>query len=135
MLWKSRENVAISKWKDKKDVYTIRNAHTPERKQTAIRNVKVVIDYNAHMSGIDRSDQMFLYHSSLRKTVKRYKTVGIHVQNNPLINGHYMYLKYSGGTNLSKCNTFQSRYHHRASWRIEEKKSCAGVEVPHIDLT
>ena len=58
-LWKSQENVAIFRWKDARHVYAIRNAHTPELKQTTILRKKelvrpnVAIDYNANISGID----------------------------------------------------------------------------------
>ena len=54
-----------------------------------------MIDYNYNMSGIDRSDQMLSYHSSLRKTVRWYKKVGVHILEILLINAHYIYLKYS----------------------------------------
>ena len=58
-LWKSQENLAIFKWKDARHVYAIRNAHTPELKQTTNLRKKefvtpnVVIDYNPNISGID----------------------------------------------------------------------------------
>ena len=74
--------MVILKWKDKRDVYVISNAHTPELKQTTNQRGKelvklnVIIDCNANMSGIDQSDQMLSYHSSLIKTVRWYKKVG-----------------------------------------------------------
>ena len=39
----------------------------------------MVKDYNSSMSGIDRSDQMLSYHSSLRKTLRWYKKAGVHI--------------------------------------------------------
>ena len=61
-----------------------------KRKQT-VWKPNIVLDYNKHMSGIDRSDQMLSYHSSLRKTVRWYKKVGIHLLEVFLINAHYLY--------------------------------------------
>ena len=54
-----------------------------------------VKDYNAYMSGIDRADQMLSYHSALRKTLRWYKKVGIHLLEIFLYNAHYLYNKYS----------------------------------------
>ena len=105
MLWKSRENVVILKWKDEQNVYAISNAHTTELMQATNRHDKelvkpnIVIDYHANMPGVDTSDQNFSYHSSLRKTVRWYKKVGVHIYETLLINAHYIYLKYCKGAN------------------------------------
>ena len=45
------------------------------------------------MSGIDRSDQMLSYHSSLRKT--RLEKVVVHLVELLLVNAHYLYSRYS----------------------------------------
>ena len=69
-------NITICKWKDKRDVYTISNADVPTMVNVANRNGKVtkkpnlVRDYNAGMSGVDRSDQMLSYHSALKRSVR-----------------------------------------------------------------
>ena len=85
MAWAQSDNVVVIKWKDKRDVHAISNAHSPEIVHTKNRRGKelmkpnVIRDYNANMSGIDRSDQMMAYHSGLRKTVRWYKKVGVHI--------------------------------------------------------
>ena len=45
------------------------------------------------MSGIDRSDQMLSYHSVLRKTIRWYKKVGVHIFEIYMANSFYLYVK------------------------------------------
>ena len=60
MKWLSLGDVTVAKWKDKRDVRVISNAHTPE--MVAVSNQRGVVrqkpnivrDYNQGMSGIDR---------------------------------------------------------------------------------
>ena len=61
-----------------------------KRKQT-VWKPNIVLDYNEHMSEVDRSYQMLLYNSSLRKTIMWYKKVGVHILEVFLINAHYLY--------------------------------------------
>ena len=76
VVWKSQGEVVVCKWKDKRDVLTISTAHIPEMVNVTNRRGQeklkpnLIKDYNAFMSGIDRSDQMLSYHSSLRKTLR-----------------------------------------------------------------
>ena len=76
VTWESNEEVPVCKWKDKRDVLTITNAHVPGMGDITNRNGKTkkkpisVRDYNNGMSGIDRSDQMLSYNSALRKTIR-----------------------------------------------------------------
>ena len=92
-------DISVTKWKDKRDVCVIRNAHVPtlinsvNRHGKSKRKPNVVHIYNNHMSGIDRSDQMLSYHSALRKTIRWYKKVGIHIMEIFLSNAYYMYAK------------------------------------------
>ena len=51
----------------------------------------LVRDYNNGMSGIDRSDQMLPNHSALRKTIRWYKKVGVHMLEMLLANAHFFY--------------------------------------------
>ncbi|CAG5057771.1 unnamed protein product [Parnassius apollo] len=64
MIWRRKGEVAVCKWKDKRDVLTISNMHNPE--MITIRNRRnllklkpnIVVDYNNGMGGVDHSDQM-----------------------------------------------------------------------------
>ena len=84
-LWKSTEMVMILKWKDKRYIYAISKACTPELKQTTNQHgeelVKpnVIIDYIANVSGIDQLDQILSNHYSVRKAVRWCKKVGVHI--------------------------------------------------------
>ena len=101
MIWQSKDNVSVAKWKDKRPVLMISNAHVPNL--TNVRNRRgrkkqkpnLVKDYNDCMSGIDRSDQMMSYHSRLRKTVRWYKKEGVHFLEMFLTNAYYHYCNFS----------------------------------------
>ena len=98
MAFMSLDDISVTKWRDKRDVHVISNAHVPmiidsvNRRGKSKRKPNVDI-YNALMSGIDRSDQMLSYHSALRKTIRWYKKVGIHIMEILLSNTYYMYSK------------------------------------------
>ena len=75
-VFQSTNHTTVCKWKDKRDVLSISNMHqcTMEEVQNRLGQSKmkpnIIADYNAHMSGIDRNDQMLSYHSSLRKSTR-----------------------------------------------------------------
>ena len=79
MVFMSLGDVSVTKWKDERDVFVIRNAYVPtmmdsvNRHDKSKRKPNVFHIYNNHMSGIDQSDQMLSYHSALRKTIRWYK--------------------------------------------------------------
>lgn len=96
MVFTSHGDISVSRWKDKRDVRVISNAHVPTMMDPVNKhgkskgNPKVVYIYTNRMLGIDRSDQMLLFNSALRKIVKGYKKVGksaqqhlLHVQQSP----------------------------------------------------
>ena len=62
----------------------------------------IIQDYNNVMSGTDRSDQMLSYHSGLRKTVRWYKQVGVHMIEMMLTNALYLYVKSAPNPHLNK---------------------------------
>ena len=94
MVFMSLGDISVTKWKDKRDVCVISNAHVPtmmdsvNRHSKFKRKPKVVPIYNNYMSGINRSDQMLLYHSALQKTVRWCKKVAIYVMEILLSNGY-----------------------------------------------
>lgn len=92
------DSVIVCKWRDKRDVLTISNMHEVELIDVANRNGKISIkpniirDYNLGMGGIDRADQMMSYYSSLRKTIRWYKKLGIHFIEVFIQNAYWIYL-------------------------------------------
>lgn len=96
--WQSNGSTVVCKWKDKRDVLTISNKHSNVA-MTQVKNRRgniklkpiIVEDYNKYMSGVDREDQMLSYHSALRKTLRWYKKVGLHVLEMFLLNAYYLF--------------------------------------------
>ena len=85
MVFMSLGEISVTKWKDKRDVCVISNAHVPTMIDQINRHDKsktkpnVVHICNNHMLGIDQLDRMLSYHSALWKPIRRYKNVGIHI--------------------------------------------------------
>ena len=92
-------DISVAKWNDKRNVCVISNAHVPtmmdsvNRQGNSKRKPNIVHINNNHLLGINRSDQMLLYHSALRKTIRGYKKVGIHIMEIFFSNSYYMYAK------------------------------------------
>ena len=76
MVFMSLSDNSVTKWKNKRDVCVISNAHVPtmidsvNRHDKSKRKPNFVHIYNNHMLGIDRSDQMLSNHFELQKTVR-----------------------------------------------------------------
>jgi len=114
MIWRSKGDLSVTKWKDKRDVLMISNAHAPKmmpvtnRRGEEKQKPNMVKDYNDSMSGIDRSDQMLSYHSGLRKTLRWYKKAGVHIIDEMfLTNSFYPYRKFSAHTEFSHLVEFK----------------------------
>lgn len=107
VVHRCRDGVAVAKWKDKRDVLTISNMHAVEMVETTNRRGQkkqkpnIVKDYNAGMSGVDKADQMISYYDSLRKTVRWYKKVGLHVLDIMMHNAHFLNSQYGTNKNVS----------------------------------
>ena len=113
MIWRIKDDVSICKWKDKRDVLTISNAHSPTliKVTNCLGKEKekpnIVRDYNDSMSGIDRSDQILSYHSGLRKTLRWYKKAGVHILKIFITNAFYLYRKFSSNNEISHLGEFR----------------------------
>lgn len=89
------------KWKDKKDICmlsTIHNATTESVTSTKTKKVKVkpsvVVDYNRHMGGIDKSDQCLSYYPVTRNQQRKYyKKIFRHLINQAVWNSFVIYKK------------------------------------------
>ena len=95
MIWRAANDISVCKWKDKRDVLCISNAQpmlvsAQNRRGEAKLKPNLIRDYNDGMSAIDRYDQMLSYHSALRKTIRWYKKIGVHMFEKMLINGMYL---------------------------------------------
>ena len=85
MISKSLNDISVIKWKDKKYVRMITNAFIPELVKSVNRHgnskqkPNAIHVCNQKMSCINQLDQMLFYHLGLRKTVRWYRKVGIHI--------------------------------------------------------
>ena len=113
MIWRIKDDVSVCKWKDKRDVFTISNAHSPTLIKVMNRlgkekeKLNIVRDYNDSMSGIDRSDQMLSYHSRLRTNLRWYKKAGAHILEIFITNAFYLYRKFSSNNEISHLGEFR----------------------------
>ncbi|CAI6360220.1 unnamed protein product [Macrosiphum euphorbiae] len=99
--------VYVSRWKDKREVFSITTGHHPEMVITSNRfcqqqstKPRHIVEYNKNMSGIDRSDQMVSYYSSPKKTIRWYKKVIFHLLDISMWNAYYLYKKKLNNINL-----------------------------------
>ena len=131
MVWKSKGDMIVAKWKDKRDVLMISNAHIP--KMTTVTNRRgnenktpnMVKDYNNSLSGIYCGDQMLSYHSGLRKTLRWYKKAGLHILEMFLTNAFYLYRKLSTNKDFSYLVDFKENV---IKCLIGEKKKKTFIE-------
>lgn len=98
--WKSSTNILALKWKDRREVAMLTTFHENEvitlqkiDRITQQRQKKplCVIDYNAQMGAIDRSDMMISSVDSTRKTIKWYKKLFFHTLDLCMLNAHALY--------------------------------------------
>ena len=89
------------RWRDKRDVTMLSTKHTPAMTTVSIRmrggcvskeKPMAVDDYNRHMGGVDKSDQMLGYYFFTRKAVKWWKKVYFHLLSLALVNAHKVFV-------------------------------------------
>lgn len=89
------------KLKDKKDVHMLSTihddsmVHRPDRRHRNQHHTKptCVADYNKHMGGVDRTDQLLKPYKIPCKTLKWYKKVAIHFMQLSMLNSFIVYQK------------------------------------------
>ena len=87
---------------DKREMVSVTNRRGRQERMKP----NLIRDYNEGMPGIDRSDQMLSYHSSLRKTLRWYKKIGVHFVEMLMVNAHFFCKKYSPSSCEMRVNTF-----------------------------
>ena len=79
MNFRSRRNVTLCKWKDKRDILMISNTRKSEMvyvsngHRKAKQKPNMIRDCSEFIPSINRSDQMLSFYSALRKTLRWYK--------------------------------------------------------------
>lgn len=103
--YKSTTKLLALKWKDKREVFMLTTMHDSEvtgtgkiDKQTGNETKKplCILDYNANMGAVDRSDMMLSSTECVRRTVKWYKKVFFHLLDISLLNAHALHLTVTG---------------------------------------
>ena len=61
----------------------------------------IIKDYNQYMSGVDRAEQMVSYYDCLRKTIRWYKKVALHLFDTFLFNAYCLNSKYGVDKTIS----------------------------------
>ena len=122
-IWAGTDETTVTKWKDKREVLVISNAHIPEMVESANRNGKlkfkpnIVKDYNDGMSGVDRADQMMSYNSVMRKSSRWNKKVGIHIMEMMVHNAHFLFKSNQVAKYKMTCTEFKQ---HTVRWLVGE---------------
>ena len=94
----------VMKWRDKRDVMMLSTVHTGKvmdsskvnRRGEHVKKPDCVIDYNQHMCGVDRMDQLMAYYTPLRKTLKWYRKVVLQFLDMSVVNAYLLYTKLGG---------------------------------------
>ncbi|XP_046666725.1 piggyBac transposable element-derived protein 4-like [Homalodisca vitripennis] len=91
------EGVMMAKWRDKRIVSYLSTEHennivlTSNRRNVQREKPMAIVQYNANMKGVDRSDQMLAYYPSDHKSVRWYKKIFIHLLQMIMVNAHKLY--------------------------------------------
>lgn len=107
------EGVMVGKWRDVRDVMYISSQYENDMNIAVNKWGKEkmkplpVIEYNTHMSGIDRQDQIMSYYPCERKTIRWYKKLLVHILQMGITNAFLLYNKHVIG---KKMTMFDFRY-------------------------
>ncbi|XP_031848017.1 uncharacterized protein LOC116433736 [Nomia melanderi] len=93
--------IVVLKWKDVRDVRILSTKHAPimtsssnstHRGRPLKPEPLVIIAYNNGKTGIDRSDQMVSYATTIRKSIKWYRKLALHLLlRTTIVNAHIVY--------------------------------------------
>lgn len=137
LVWKRKGQIRVLKWHDKRDVLMISSKHKSGMMEvtskTGVKKNKpeMVVEYNKHMSGVDRADQMTSYYSTPRKTIRWYMKVFFHLLDLCLWNGNYLLNK----INKKKISYLAYREHIIRKFLLVEsrnKKSNVAAGINHF---
>ncbi|KAM6912008.1 piggyBac transposable element-derived protein 4-like isoform 2-T2 [Lycodopsis pacificus] len=144
MRWIRDGPIVYVKWMDTREVSVCSTIHTAHSGKTVPRRVKQqdgswtrapvpcstpVAEYNQHMGGVDRSDQLIQYYSAQHKTMRWYRTLFYHF----LDVATTKQLHYSQGTVSGPANkTHDAQSFHGgadccALWQASPHSSCPGT--------
>ena len=96
--------ILVLKWQDKREVLMLSTIHPGKvvsrgklnRKREEVLKPDCVMSYNDHMGGVDRSDQLSSYYNPLRKSLKWYRKVMLHMFDVSMTNAYLVYKELGG---------------------------------------
>ena len=98
----NKEGILSLQWMDKRKVTVISTLHNDDMVSKRrirltsdgieeIMKPKVISDYNTHMGGVNKADQLLSYYSFTRRTMKWWKRVFFHLVDVAIVNSYIMY--------------------------------------------
>lgn len=105
VIYRQLDNLLAMKWMDKREVSMLSTKHTHTMVVTTktdhysgepVVKPLCILDYNRHMGGVDRSDQLGKFYSFSRKTNKWWLKLFFHIINLAVTNAYILYLKNRG---------------------------------------
>lgn len=107
------EHLLLHKFRDKKDVYVLSNLHDEStvrkrcrgRTETYIEKPVSVNDYNQHMGGVDKVDQLIQPYDATRRSMKWYRKLAVHLIQVAMLNACILQQKNGGQLNFLKFQT------------------------------
>ena len=122
------------KWMDKRQVNMLSTIHDDSRviKRRRTRSLPggleeiekptMVEQYNTHMGGVDKADQLMSYYSFSHRTLKWWRRAFFHLLDNAIVNAYVLYV-------LSEQSARKLDHKH---FRIELAKQLLGDDAPPI---
>ncbi|XP_062614645.1 piggyBac transposable element-derived protein 4-like [Saccostrea cucullata] len=104
-VFRRKKNLLAVKFHDKRDIHMLTTIHEAKlvvtdkvdrRTQEPILKPKCIVEYIQKMGGVDLNDQIVQYYEVLRKCVKWWKKLFLHLFNLLLVNAYILYRKYGG---------------------------------------
>ncbi|KAG5873805.1 hypothetical protein JTB14_024121 [Gonioctena quinquepunctata] len=94
----STKNILATKWQDKREVRMLSTMHTDEMiicgktlQGEDKQKPSCILNYNENMGAIDKTDMLLSSTESVRKTIKWYKKVFLHLLDLSVLNAHVIY--------------------------------------------
>ena len=108
MLWIINNTTPITAvhFVDKRDIYMMSTIHgaeivTVESKQKDGLNIVIAINYHKFMGGVDVADQLFVYYSIGRRSLKWWKKVFYRLLEMSVVNAYLLYTENVPETNIT----------------------------------
>ena len=98
-VFKKSASLTYVQWKDKRDVFCLSTFHTNKmsdfttrrRDVGDIQRPDIISSYNQHMGGVDHMDQLLVYYTAGRKTMKWYKRIFWRIIEMSIVNVFILY--------------------------------------------